>query len=433
MEQRQQFLLQVRTQIDQQVPAGENVQPGKRRVHRDIVRREYHHLADFLADPVLAGILPEEAGQALRRHVAGNVCRIEPLAGPGNGIGVEVGGENLQFDPFLRLDPVDGFPEGDGQRIRLLAAGAAGDPGAQHIAGRVRADHRGQHVFLQPGPGGRVAEKLGDADQQLLEQQIDFLGIGLQENCVVGNAGKLMDADAALDPPIEGALLVKGKVMPGLRAQQDADFLEGGIPGRTFQCDRHLGKQRMVLFPGKDQPGHFAGRRDDIGEPGIDRAARHGIELGGFRRLHQRQAAPLADRREAGGAIRTHAGQDDADRLFAPVFGQAGEKGVDRQVQPVPGRHLEQVKRAVQDRDILVGRNDIDAIRPDLHPVCGLLDDHRRGALQQFREHAGAVGVEVLDDDKGHAAVGGTPASNCSSASSPPAEAPMPTIGKAVS
>ena len=193
--------------------------------------------------------------------------------------------------------------------------------------------------------------------------------------------------------------------MPGLRAQQDADFLEGGIPGRAVRCDRHLGKQRMVPFTGTDQPGYFAGRRDDIGEPGSDRAARHGIELGGFRRLHQGQAAALADRREAGRSIRTHAGQDDADRLFATVFGQAGKKGVDRQVQPVPGRHLEQVKRPVQDRNVLVGRNDIDAIRLDPHPVCRLLHGHRRGTLQQFREHAGALGVEVLDDDKGHAAV----------------------------
>ena len=136
MEQRHQLLLQCRTQIDQQVPAGEQVQPGKRRVRRDIVRREYHHLADLLADPVLAAILPEEAGQALRRHIAGNACRIKPLAGPGNAIGVEVGGEDVKFDPFLRLDPVDGFLEGDGQRICLLAAGAAGDPGAQDIAGR---------------------------------------------------------------------------------------------------------------------------------------------------------------------------------------------------------------------------------------------------------------------------------------------------------
>ena len=77
-----------------------------------------------------------------------------------------------------------------------------------------------------PGPGGRVAEELRHADQQLLEQQVDFLRIGLQIGHVVGNAGELVDADAALDPPINRALLVKREVMPALRAQQDADFLE---------------------------------------------------------------------------------------------------------------------------------------------------------------------------------------------------------------
>lgn len=59
----------------------------------------------------------------------------------------------------------------------------------------------------------------------------------------------------------------------------------------------------------------------------------------------------------------------------------------------------------MEDREILVGRDDINTVGLDLHPVARLLDHHRGGALQEFREHAVAVGVEMLDDDISHAAI----------------------------
>ena len=42
----------------------------------------------------------------------------------------------------------------------------------------------------------------------------------------------------------------------------------------------------------------------------------------------------------------------------------------------------------------------------DLHPVPHLGHRHARHALQQFGHHALVGRVQVLDDDKGHAAVG---------------------------
>jgi hypothetical protein len=52
----------------------------------------------------------------------------------------------------------------------------------------------------------------------------------------------------------------------------------------------------------------------------------------------------------------------------------------------------------------LLGGDDIDAVRPDSHPVPDLENLHAGGALQQFG-HDPLVGrVQVLDDDKCHAA-----------------------------
>ena len=58
--------------------------------------------------------------------------------------------------------------------------------------------------------------------------------------------------------------------------------------------------------------------------------------------------------------------------------------------------------------------------------------DHRHlgGAAEDLGQQAVAVRRQVGDDDKGHAVSAGTALKNASSASTPPAEAPMPTIGR---
>lgn len=75
-----------------------------------------------------------------------------------------------------------------------------------------------------------------------------------------------------------------------------------------------------------NQSGQIARRGNDISQPGINRTAWHGIELGGGRVLNKRQATMVADRQKAQGAIRAHAGKNDADGPFTPVFGQAGQE-----------------------------------------------------------------------------------------------------------
>ena len=99
MKHRQQFLLQLGAEVDQQVAAGEDVQPGERWVGEQVVRCEHHHFANFLADAVAIAFLDEEAGQAFCRQVFGNAGRVERLPCLGDGVRVEVGGEDLQAVP----------------------------------------------------------------------------------------------------------------------------------------------------------------------------------------------------------------------------------------------------------------------------------------------------------------------------------------------
>jgi hypothetical protein len=56
---------------------------------------------------------------------------------------------------------------------------------------------------------------------------------------------------------------------------------------------------------------------------------------------------------------------------------------------------------------ILVGWDHVDAVRLDPHPVPDLEYLHPGGTLEQFGHDPLVRRVEVLDDDKGHAAVFG--------------------------
>lgn len=64
--------------------------------------------------------------------------------------------------------------------------------------------------------------------------------------------------------------------------------------------NRFGGKRRgRVLQAVDNQFSQIARQGDDIRQAGINRAARHGIELGGGRVLHERQAAMVADCQQA--------------------------------------------------------------------------------------------------------------------------------------
>ena len=86
-------------------------------------------------------------------------------------------------------------------------------------------------------------------------------------------------------------------------------------------------------------------------------------------------------------------------------------------------------RRAAGERDVPVGRDDVDTVRLDGHPVDDLAHAHRGGRREQLDEDAPVVGAQVLQEDVRHAGVAGTACRSCLNASSPPAEAPTPTMG----
>ena len=79
-----------------------------------------------------------------------------------------------------------------------------------------------------------------------------------------------------------------------------------------------------------------------------------------------------------------------------------------------------------------LGRDDIDMVGLNCHLVICFDNRDACDPLQDLREHARVAGVEMGDEDKRHAAVCGDFLKKGSKASSPPADAPIPMMGKPV-
>ncbi len=191
--------------------------------------------------------------------------------------------------------------------------------------------------------------------------------------------------------------------MTDLGPEQDKHLLQGALglvlPGRIGRGDQ--GGVLQIL----DDPARKILRRGDhVGQAGVDGAARHAVELGRSRGLYKNHPGLLLDGPKAQGAVRAHARQDDPDAASLAVIGQGAEEKIDWQAQAPRGCRFKQVQHSVQDRHVLVGRNHIDVVRSDFLAVPHLGDRNAGGALEQLHQDALVGRVQMLDDDKGHAA-----------------------------
>ena len=133
-----------------------------------------------------------------------------------------------------------------------------------------------------------------------------------------------------------------------------------------------FGDERHMLEIGADLARQFLHRGDHIGQSGVNGAARHAVEFGGGRFLHKDHARLFLDGAQAQRAVRAHARKDHADAVFLLVIGQRAEEEINRQAQAARRDRIEQMQHSVQDGHVLVGRDDVDAVRFDAHPILHL-------------------------------------------------------------
>ncbi len=206
MKERQELFLDLWGEVDQEIAAYEQIKLGEWGVHDEVLRGEGDHLADLGTDPEAPLLLDEETAQPLLGHVGRYVRGIEPLAGLFYGVGVEIGGEDLQRDTPLGLKPLQRLLEDHGEGIGLLPGRAPRRP-CPNPSLPVR-KQGGHDLIPQKFPGRRVAEKTGHADQQLAEEESHLLDVFLQVADVCGDPVDLVDPHAPLDTPVQGVPLV---------------------------------------------------------------------------------------------------------------------------------------------------------------------------------------------------------------------------------
>ena len=205
--------------------------------------------------------------------------------------------------------------------------------------------------------------------------------------------------------------------------------LSQGALGFVLLRRFRAGDERGALQVAQDFARQLFHRGHEIGEPGVDRTPRHGIVFGRGRFLHQYHAGLFLDGAQTQSAVGTHAGKNHPDAVLLLILGEGAEEKIDRQAQPARGGRGEQMQDAVQNRHVLVRRNHIDAIGLDRGAIFDLDDLHAGAALKQLGHDPLLRGIQMLDDDKRHAALLRHLCQKLLEASRPPAEMPMPTMG----
>lgn len=95
MKQLNNFFLNLRIQINEQVAATDQVQVGKRRIADQILHGKNHRFTNPLQNVVFCIFPGKIFFQVMRRQICGDGFRVNPLAGRRNSLLVDVRGKNM--------------------------------------------------------------------------------------------------------------------------------------------------------------------------------------------------------------------------------------------------------------------------------------------------------------------------------------------------
>lgn len=409
MEDREDALLERRRQVDQHVPAGDQVEVRERRVGGEVLPREDAHVPDVLVDPVEMVLLPEEPPQPLGADLALDALGVDPRPGLVQGGRVaDVGGEDLDRQPQRAVVQV--LEQGHGQRVRLLAGRAPRHPDPDRGERRPVFDQHREDLALERLEHLRVPEEAGHVDEEVVIQRLDLGPVALQPADVLVEGRLRVERHAAHDPPAHGRVPVLREIDAGDGPDDSEDPAVPVLRGVDLGLD--LGRRGLA--------GGEVGMRADLGEPlrdvrraqdevhatAVDRADRHAGMPRGLLILGERDAAAGLDLAQAERAVGAGAGQDDSDGLRELILAQGTEEVVDREVVAAALAARRHVKQPPGQRQVGIRRNDVDMVRKDGHPLRRLHDGHARRPREQVAQPALVPGIEMLHEQECHPGVG---------------------------
>ena len=210
MKERQQLVLQLGREINEQIAAGDEVKLRERRIHDHVVRCKNDRFANGLADQEIAAFrLHERTIEPRLRHVRGNARRVDTGSRLVDGIAIEIGGEDLHpVAPFWR-ELVHRFPQHDRDRIRLFSRRATRYPRAHRLTRRAIFEQHFDALCFEHLPCDWIAEEVRHPDQQFFEKQFELLRVLPQVAYIIFNAVDLMDVHAPLYAAIDRVFLVQ--------------------------------------------------------------------------------------------------------------------------------------------------------------------------------------------------------------------------------
>ena len=395
VEQLEHAALEPALEVDQQVPARDQVEPGERRVLEQAVRGEQDPLAQALGHLVPTGHLAEKAPEPFGAHVGLDGPGVDPGPGRLDRVLGQVGREHLEPDRPVGLRRPLGQQHRD--RVRLLARGAPGHPDPDLAPGLL--EQPGQHVPLEHAERGGVSEEVGDVDEQVVEEPLG-LGRVLAQVAEVGRERVGADhVEPSLQSSQDGGALVVGEVVAGPGAQQRQDVADGldvvaGVP---------VARQPDAVEPVgvvDDLAAQPVGRGRVVHDARGERAPGHLVELGVGGVLGQHQPADLLDPAGPDGPVLARPGQDHGDGPLAPSVRERPEKVVDGPpLVAGVGERLD-VEVAVGHDQVAVGRDHVDVAALDLGAPGHLGERERDRPGQDLRQLALPVGREVDHDDE---------------------------------
>src|SRR5690242_11154142 len=185
--------------INQQVAANDELAVRDGGVNHQVAAAENHQAALYAIN-TQARAATKVALAPRGAHAAQAFSGVFTPAGGGKSILVNVGGIDLNV--VIAQFIVQEIADQNGQRVRFLAGGAAGAPGAKGIAGFERAQQGGKGFGVERFPGLRVTKEFRDIDEDCVEQQVNFARVLMKLlqifRVVVGVDLRHAFADAAL-------------------------------------------------------------------------------------------------------------------------------------------------------------------------------------------------------------------------------------------
>ena len=175
MRERQDAILPLGVEIDEQVAAAHQIHLRVRRIGEQVLRREDDGFTDLALDAIaLAGLL-EEAIEPVGREPLDHAAGIEAAARGGEIVVGKVRGEDFRLQALFSRFGMLGEQHCD--RIGFLARRAGRNPGADRLVGRRLLDERPDHVAVEGLPRFGIAEEAGDVDHHVADERLQLGGI----------------------------------------------------------------------------------------------------------------------------------------------------------------------------------------------------------------------------------------------------------------